>query len=63
MIKFQQVFKRHYPYAAPAVCLSTLAAPDPALFLLAFAAAIVLLPCAFAEDVDEIARSTRRRRD
>lgn len=63
MPRFHRLFKQHYPYGAPAVCLSTLGAPDPALFVMAFAAAIVLMPCALGEGVDDIARATRKRKD
>jgi hypothetical protein len=53
--------KAHYPYAAVAVCLATLGAGQPALFLMALVVAILLLPWAFGADVDDIARAARER--
>jgi hypothetical protein len=52
------LFKRHYPPAALALVATPLLAGDFALFILALAAAIVLLPCAYGPDVDEIVERT-----
>ena len=63
MIDLLTVIKQHYPFAAPSLVSSTLGASDLSLFLLAMAAAIVLLPCAFGDQVDEIARRHRNHDD
>lgn len=50
-------FKRHYPYAAATMIGVPMLLGDPALFVLGLALAIVLVPCAYASDVDEIVDS------
>lgn len=51
-----EFFRRHYPFAATTMVVTPLLAGDIALWILAMAAAIALVPCAYAPDVDEIAR-------
>jgi hypothetical protein len=55
-------FKRHYPFVALTLVAVPLLLGDPALLILGLALAIVLIPCAYATDVDEIAERTRRPR-
>ena len=55
------LFRRYYPHMAVALVLAPLLLGDFALFILALAAAIALVPCAYGPDVDEIARRTFER--
>ena len=50
--------RQHYPYGAAALVLTPLLLGDFALFILAMAAAIALIPCAYGADVDEIVERT-----
>jgi hypothetical protein len=52
------LFRRHYPPAALVLVATPLLAGDLALFILALAAAIALLPCAYGPEVDEIVERT-----
>lgn len=52
------LFRRYYPLVAAILLLAPLALGDPDLFILAMAAAIALVPCAYGPDVDEIAKRT-----
>jgi hypothetical protein len=52
------LFRQLYPHVAGAAVLATLLLGDFALFILAMAAAIALVPCAYGRDVDEIVERT-----
>lgn len=52
------LFRQLYPHAVASVLLATLLLGDFALFILAMAAAIALVPCAYGPDVDEIVKRT-----
>lgn len=52
------MFRSHYPYVALTLVGVPVLLADPALFILGFALAIGLVPCAYAPDVDEIADRT-----
>jgi hypothetical protein len=52
-------FKRHYPFVALTLVAVPLLLGDAALLILGLALAIVLIPCAYATDVEEIAARTR----
>lgn len=54
-------FRKNYPYLAGALMLTPLLLGDLALFVLAMAAAIALVPCAYGPDVDEIVERTFER--
>jgi hypothetical protein len=51
-------FRSHYPYVALTLIGVPVLLADPALFIMGFALAIGLVPCACAPDVDEIAGRT-----
>lgn len=53
-----RAFRSHYPYVALTLVGVPVLLADPALFILGFALAIGLVPCAYAQDVDEIAGRT-----
>jgi len=55
------LFRQHYPRVAGVLVLTPLLLGDFALFILAMAAAIVLVPCAYGPDVDEIVERTFER--
>ncbi|GMV59595.1 MAG: hypothetical protein AMXMBFR72_26890 [Betaproteobacteria bacterium] len=55
------LFRQHYPHVAGVLVLTPLLLGDFALFILAMAAAIALVPCAYGPDVDEIVERTFER--
>jgi hypothetical protein len=55
------LFRQYYPYLAGALVATPLLLGDFALFILAMAAAIALVPCAYGRDVDEIVERTFER--
>lgn len=55
------LFRQYYPYLAGALVAAPLLLGDFALFILAMAAAIALVPCAYGRDVDEIVERTFER--
>lgn len=57
------LFREHYPLMAGVSMITPLLLGDFALFVLAMAAAIALVPCAYGRDVDEIVERTFERDD
>lgn len=53
-----RLFRASYPYAVALAVGAPLAAGDFALFIVAMAGAIALLPAAYGPDVDEIVERT-----
>ncbi len=56
-----ELLRQHYPKVAGVLLLTPLLIGDFALFILAMAAAIALIPCAYGRDVDEIVERTFER--